>query len=114
MDLTPSALVNATRRWRRRPRARYARVVEARSRENLPAALHPRRIYLVGSPTKWAVLECPCGRGHQIQLNMAHAGRPRWSLTHDARGRPSLSPSVDVLAEQRCHFWLRQGATHWV
>lgn len=110
----PAALVNATRRLRSRPRARYPRVVEARARDDLPATLHARRIYVVGSPNKWAVLECPCGRGHQIQLNLAHAGRPRWSVTFDGRGGPSISPSVDIRGDQRCHFWLRQGTTRWV
>lgn len=112
MDLT-RRLVNFTRRCRNEPPAKYTQVVEAAGRDELPIRLHPRRIYLLGSPAKWVILECPCGHGHQIQLNLAHPDRAQWALlVEDGKG-PSLRPSIDVRAERRCHFWLRDGIVDW-
>jgi Family of unknown function (DUF6527) len=82
-------------------------------REALPQLLNPRCLYLVGEPPKWAIFRCPCGTGHQIDLNLAHAGRPRWNVTFNPQNRPSLRPSVDVQDEERCHFWLTAGEVRW-
>jgi Family of unknown function (DUF6527) len=87
--------------------------IQVGARADLPRRLSPRRLYLVGEPAKWAVFRCPCGTGHQIDLNLAHPGPPRWSVTFDPRNRPSLQPSVDVQAERRCHFWLTSGRVRW-
>lgn len=113
MALT-SRLINFVRRCRTHPRAKYTRVVEASGRDQLPTRLHPRRVYLLGSPGKWVVLECPCGRGHQIQLNLAHPDRVQWTLRLDGGKGPSLRPSIDVRDQRRCHFWLRNGTVEWV
>lgn len=112
MDLT-RWLINLTRRLRDESPAKYTKVVEAPRRDELPTRLHPRRIYVLGSPAKWVILECPCGRGHQIQLNVAHPDRAQWALILEDGTGPSLRPSIDVRAERRCHFWLRQGIVHW-
>jgi hypothetical protein len=82
-------------------------------RADLPPRLHPGRLYLVGRPAKWAVFRCPCGTGHQVDLNLMHAGNARWSVTVDSEHRPSVRPSVDVRAENRCHFWLTDGQVRW-
>jgi Family of unknown function (DUF6527) len=87
--------------------------IRVSGRADLPRRLRPGRLYLVGEPAKWAVFRCPCGTGHQIDLNLAHVGRPRWSVEFDPRNRPSLRPSVDVRAERRCHFWLTSGQVRW-
>ncbi|MFP1155603.1 DUF6527 family protein [Mycobacterium sherrisii] len=63
------------------------------------------------------MLECPCGRGHILELNLAHPRRARWTLTTSGGSRrvlPSLSPSVDSKAGRRCHFWLQKGRVRWV
>lgn len=106
--------VNAFRRIRRRPRARFTAIVLVRARNGLPERLNPRRIYQLGAPAKWAAFECPCGRGHILELNLAHPGRARWRLSADPSGAPSLSPSVDSKGSRRCHFWLREGRVRWV
>lgn len=105
-------LINLFRRCRVEPPAKYTGVIEAAGRDQLPARMHPRRVYVLGSPAKWAILECPCGRGHQIQLNLAHPGRAQWTLMNDAKG-PTLRPSIDVRDARRCHFWLRNGTVEW-
>ncbi|MFL6061632.1 MAG: DUF6527 family protein [Marmoricola sp.] len=105
--------INVARRMRIRPKARYTEVVVVRSRSDLPETLDPRRIYQLGEPGKWTVFDCPCGRGHTLELNMAHPGRARWRLIVAATG-PSLTPSVDFKGSRRCHFWLRDGRVRWV
>ncbi len=68
---------------------------------------------LVGSPAKWAVMACPCGQGHTIDLNLAHGDREQWKI--DVWPQPSISPSVDIKdPSRRCHFWLRDGRVRWV
>ena len=108
------AAITLSRRLRRRPRAHYTRVVELDGRSDMPKALHPRQIYQLGHPGKWVILACPCGRGHLIELNLAHPGRSRWRLVTDNDQNPTLSPSVDVKDTRRCHFWLREGRVTWV
>jgi hypothetical protein len=106
--------INLARRLRRRPRAKLTRIITLAGRNDLPPNLNPRRVYQLGEPGKWAVMTCPCGRGHVIELNLAHPGRARWSVTADAAGAPSVRPSVDVQSEHRCHFWLQSGRIVWV
>ncbi|PZS01480.1 MAG: hypothetical protein DLM56_14745 [Pseudonocardiales bacterium] len=114
LPLIAFAGLNWSRRLRRQPRARLTQVVRLGGRGDLPATLNPRRAYQLGEPGKWAVLACPCGRGHVIELNLAHPDQARWRLSAGRGGLPSLAPSVDVRAERRCHFWLRGGRVRWV
>ena len=48
------------------------------------------------------------------KLSLSEKRRPRWSVTVDALGRPTVTPSVHVLNGCRCHFWIRRGAIDWV
>lgn len=80
-------------------------------RENLS----PRVLVIVGdrrSP-KWVTMRCPCNCGTSLLLSLSEARRPRWSVSIDWWGRPSLSPSVRRTDGCRCHFWLRKGAVEW-
>lgn len=109
-----SRAVRAYRRARRTARARYTQAIAVTSRADLPETLHPRRIYLLGGTTlKWALLDCPCGRGHVIELNLANPTRTRWKVSTRSSG-PSLHPSIDYQGETRCHYWLRDGRIDWV
>ncbi len=83
------------------------------SHGELPEKLNPRLVYLIGDPAKWAVFRCPCGRGHQVSLNLAHAERAHWTVDIDEQQRPTIKPSVDVRDLRRCHFWLSQGRVSW-
>ncbi|MGH9280046.1 MAG: DUF6527 family protein [Acidimicrobiales bacterium] len=91
----------------------YRRVMAVSGHSDVPSQLPRRKIVLVGSPPKWAVMACPCGHGHRIDLNLAHGDRARWSV--ESHKRPWISPSVDIKnPARRCHFWLRDGQIHWV
>jgi Family of unknown function (DUF6527) len=65
----------------------------------------------IGPPSdaKWAVLACPCGTGHTIDLNIGNDGIPM------SRVLGAVSPSIDVQDPAgRCHFWVRNGRVEWV
>ncbi|HXP32604.1 MAG TPA: DUF6527 family protein [Acidimicrobiales bacterium] len=113
MDLMGS-LVDGWRR-RRLTEPRLRRVEAYPSRQAMPARLNRRRLAVVGTPVtpKWLIFWCPCGHGHRVELNAQSAQHPRWRLTLDHRGRPSVSPSVDVQEARRCHFWLGHGRVTW-
>ena len=109
--------INWSRRARRAPSARFTRIRILNARSDLPSELDPKCVYQIGKPGKWAILECPCGRGHQLELNLVHPGRARWRLSSSRPNKtkaPTLRPSVDYLGAKRCHFWLREGRVTWV
>jgi hypothetical protein len=102
--------------WRRSPLSRHPRfpkVATMATRADVPAPLPRRMIIVVGTPPKWALLPCPCGTGHTINLNLANPKASRWHITE---GPPAtITPSIDVQDPTgRCHFWLRQGRVDWV
>lgn len=102
--------------WRRRrlTRPRVKRVVYFEGRSDVPEVLARDTLAVVGTRRrpKWAVLECPCGRGHQLVVSLSQQHRPYWRLDEDRRG-PSLAPSIDSHRPYRCHFWLRDGQIMW-
>jgi hypothetical protein len=103
--------------WRRfrltPPRIKHVSYVDEPA--DVPDEVQRQTLVVIGGPAyaKWAVFECPCGRGHRLMLSLQRGHRPCWRLNLDGRG-PSLSPSVDSVARWRCHFWLRDGRVHWV
>ena len=72
-------------------------------------------IYVVGHPDgpKWAILDCPCGRGHRLTVNVMKSGYPHWNLRL-RRGKASLTPSV-VVTDHPCHshFFLESNRVRW-
>ena len=70
-------------------------------------------MYIVGDPSKWLVMECPCGTGHRLSVNLATHAQPRWTVT-ETGGGVSVTPSLDVKQpSRRCHFWIREGRVRW-
>lgn len=102
--------------WRRRriTEPRISRVAYYGGRSAVPEELARDTLAVVGrlERPKWAVLECPCGRGHQLVINLSPQREPFWRFKEGQRG-PSLKPSVDSRRPYRCHFWLRDGCVHW-
>jgi hypothetical protein len=89
-------------------------VVRVESRGDLPERLGSS-IYIVGGDKpKWAVLECPCRCGEQIDVNLMVARRPSWQLT--VKGNTvTLNPSL-WMPDHKCgsHFWIRDNKIPWV
>lgn len=80
-----------------------------------PEAVKPGAMLVVGDATyqKWACFRCPGDCGENILLPLNKAQRPRWAVSIDWLGRPTIHPSVRQLNECRCHFWIRQGRVDW-
>ena len=103
--------------WRRHHRG-SPMIHKVRSYESasaMPEKLPRRVLAVAGDPVAWAVMECPCGTGHQLKVRIRpHRRGQVWKLT-DVKGRPTLHPSVDFDSTgHRCHFWLRNGRVFWV
>ena len=83
--------------------------------DEIPETLPYRGAILVGTaqhPT-WAALDCPCGTGHRLLINLDSRRYPRWELRSDSR--LSLWPSIDAVEDgRRCHFVLNKGRVRWV
>ena len=83
--------------------------------DTLPDALPARDLVLARDDDgDWSVgMRCPCGCGQRLELMLLKEVKPRWDLTVDRNGAPSLSPSVRLRQGCRSHFWLRGGKVIW-
>ena len=103
--------------WDWLPFQRWRQVDLVESADEAPERLPRRGVVLVGQADalKWAVFDCPCGRGHRIMLNLDQRRRPAWRVAVARRWRYTIIPSVDALAHgRRCHYHVRDGKTVWV
>lgn len=104
--------------WWRRHRRNIARIDKVRtypSVATLPGHIGRHELAIAGDPAAWAVLECPCGNGHRLDIRIRPYGKATvWKLSETSSG-PSMYPSVDFdSAQRRCHFWLDRGRVRWV
>lgn len=117
MDLMTRLTYRMIDWWRRHRRhaPKIHRIRRYPSTAALPAQINRHVLAVAGDPPAWAVMECPCGHGHRLQVRIRpHRDATVWALT-DGAGRPSLRPSVDFKSpEMRCHFWLDRGRVRWV
>lgn len=83
--------------------------------DSLPPQLPKRDLVLARDDGEdWCVgMRCPCGCGHVIELLIVAEAKPRWDVSVDAKGRPTLTPSVWLKKGCRSHFWIRGGRVHW-
>lgn len=72
-------------------------------------------IYIVGGAgyRKWAYFRCPADHEEIIQLSLMTERRPRWRITTDMLGRPTIHPSVRQLDGSCAHFWVKNGRIDW-
>ncbi|MGE0278502.1 MAG: DUF6527 family protein [Alphaproteobacteria bacterium] len=62
----------------------------------------------------WSVgLRCPCGCGQRLEMMLLKEVKPRWEISVDQKGYPSLHPSVWLQEGCRSHFWLKAGKIVW-
>jgi hypothetical protein len=97
-----------------RRRKRLKKAVWVDSRQDLPARVGAK-IYVVGSEKpKWVVLECPCGCGERIDVNLMAARLPAWKLS-SKDGMVTLWPSL-WMPREKCgsHFWIKNNRIIWV
>lgn len=83
--------------------------------DEIPDDLKGGVLYVVGEgPHEWyAAMMCPCGCGEPLVMSLLADARPRWRVSVDDAGVPSLSPSVNRLVGCRSHFFLRSGRIDW-
>ena len=83
--------------------------------EELPDHLAKKTLYIAGEgPHLWFVaMICPCGCGEVLQMSLLQDARPRWTVSVDSKGVPSLSPSVWRQVGCKSHFFLVRGHVQW-
>ena len=83
--------------------------------EDLPEKPRARTVYIVGgrSHPYEAVFACPRGCGEFLRVDVAPQHRKSWRVSEHKGGAISLSPSVWLTTECRCHFWLQNGRIVW-
>ena len=101
--------------WLPLPWRRWRVLGQVDEADEIPDRLPHRGAVVVGSidAPRWVAFECPCGRGHQLMVNLDRSRHPAWHLT--GTPRITLTPSVDDITQtRRCHFFLRDGKVIWV
>ena len=83
--------------------------------DSLPLKMPRRHLVLAKDAGEdWCVgMRCPCGCGRVIELLVIPEAKPRWTVSVDLAGRPSLHPSVWLRDGCGSHFWLRSGRVEW-
>ena len=96
--------------FRRKPRGYRAEFVA-----EAPEKLAPNVVYVEceGENAWVAVMLCPCGCEAHISLNLLPETQPCWTVEVDAKGTPSIRPSVWRTAGCKSHFFLRRGQIDW-
>ncbi|GEP59004.1 DUF6527 family protein [Reyranella soli] len=81
----------------------------------MPDRLRLRTLYILTEDRQpWvASMICPCGCGQTLEMNLLTDERPCWRYSVDAKGHPSLEPSVWRKIGCRSHFFLRHGRIEW-
>jgi hypothetical protein len=110
---TAQALWRRGRDWLDRLLRRRYRFVHVEG--VMPNTLRPRTLYvLTEDQHPWvASMICPCGCDATLEMNLLTDERPCWSYFLDAKGYPSLEPSVWRKIDCRAHFFLRHGRIEW-
>ncbi len=96
------------------PRKRYFLAGKVGAADEVPGHL-PRKAAIVvvnREQRTWVAFDCPCSGRHRLMINLDPRRRPSWKL--DSTNAITLSPSVDVRSDERCHFWMRAGRVQWV
>lgn len=71
-------------------------------------------IHLIDDGDSWSAgFYCPCGCGDVLEIALLYGVKPRWELTTDCKGRPTLYPSIWRKTGCQSHFWIRQGRVQW-
>lgn len=81
-----------------------------------PGCVKRDEIVLIGPSgrPKWAVLQCPCGCGYIIHVNLMRSHHPHWTISFARDGSISFNPSLWI-DESRCgsHFLIKNGHVIW-
>lgn len=105
--------MNATRRWiwNLWPWSRW-KIAYVEDAPNVPQM---GRVYIVGGRKHpfQAVMDCPCGCGSPIWLDLVHGDGEHWTAQAGRREVASLNPSVWRTDGCCSHFVLKGGRVRW-
>jgi hypothetical protein len=81
----------------------------------LPLRLAPGRLYVLGKDASlWAIaMQCPCGCGENLRLNLIPGARSYWQVTRHLDGTVSLYPEIRRQDGCRSHFFVRRSRVYW-
>ena len=83
--------------------------------EDAPDVLRVGRVYIVGGKEHpfQAVMDCPCGCGSPIWLDLVPGDGEHWTAHSGRREVASLNPSVWRTDGCCSHFILKSGSVRW-
>lgn len=96
--------------------ARPALTMTVLDRQPGPTELRPGQLIVVlsGDRPQWAYFDCPGHCGNRIQLSLDLLHPPRWKVTADFLGRPTIFPAVHQHRGCCAHFSVRHGGIDWL
>lgn len=95
--------------WKKEP-PRFAKYISELA-DNLTDDI----IYVVGeNEFFWfVVLNCPCGCGDIVHLNLLPEANPCWKIESHSDGTISVKPSVWSLKGCKSHYFIKNGEINW-
>lgn len=77
--------------------------------------IQPSWIYLDhrNGKDRWLHMQCPCGCGDLLSLNLMTSQRPYWTLKWHSDGTVSVIPSVHKITGCRSHFFIIRSSIIW-
>jgi hypothetical protein len=85
---------------------------------DLPDYFLEGEIYIVGGPGRevlWFLCPCGCEDNWRIPVGTQLTSEPRrWTLTHEADGTITLSPSLLSRGGCRSHYFITHNLIQWV
>ena len=80
----------------------------------LPLRLVPGKLYVVGENalSRAIAMQCPCGCGGNIHMNLLPNARPSWQVTHHSDGTVSLHPTIQSQSGCGSHFFVRRSRVY--
>jgi hypothetical protein len=81
----------------------------------LPLRLAPGKLYVVGEEAllRTIAMQCPCGCGGNIHINLLPNARPSWQVTHHSDGTVSLHPTIQSQSGCGSRFFVRRSRVYW-
>lgn len=82
---------------------------------DIPKNPQPYRVYILGGEKSpfLAVIQCPCGCGESLHMNLLSSRDPCWELSINKNGSVTFKPSLWKRTGCRSHFHLINGEIRW-
>lgn len=92
----------------------FTKIVEAeKTPKNDDITDHEFHVVVHKGKMYWSLFRCPCGCDEVISLPLQAPHQPRWSVSANQDGEPTLYPSVWRNKGCLSHFWVEAGRVIW-